>query len=127
MTPDCSCPAAGAAPGATRGKLDRNGVEARPVVGGADDVVTAVRKQPERPLVAGAVTCPALDIDRHAGTGAEGLAELVLQVGRDAADADQPLVDIGDAIGERRRQGGEQSKRRAERDSSVEMFMDIPL
>src|SRR5262249_12289386 len=96
-----------------RRELDRDRVDARAVVRRALDVVAAVGQQQERALIALRRAVPGGRIDGHAGGRAEGLAELVALVGRQATDGDEALVDEGLAVdGESRiRPSGERHER----------------
>jgi hypothetical protein len=83
-------------------------VDARAVIDRSADVVAAVGQHVERALVARGRSRPRRRIDRDGGSGAEGLPELVAQIGGQASDPDQRLVDEdqvadGDGFGGARR------------------------
>jgi hypothetical protein len=82
---------------ARRRENDRDLVEPRTVVDRSGDIVAAVGQQIERAAIACAVARPGFRVDRHAGAGAKSLAEPVAQIGLEAADADQSLVDEREA------------------------------
>jgi hypothetical protein len=67
---------------------------------------------------------PRPGVDRQAGAGAEGLAELVAQIGGDAAGADEPLVDEGE-IAERDAVVGKPAVRGHERGRDQRSGADI--
>ena len=80
---------------ASRGRLQRDAHLVKPVtiIRGALNVVATIGKDEDGAGIAVAGLFPAFQVHSHAGTRAEGLAEFVLHVRRQPADADQALVD----------------------------------
>src|SRR5262249_16853771 len=91
-------PARGAAEGgASAAEGSGRVVEAGGVMGGGGDIVAAIGQEVERAAVAVGRQPPGFRIGRQPGAGTERLAEPVAQVGGQASDADQSLVDVAKA------------------------------
>ena len=117
---------------------DRELVEPGTVIGRTGDVVATIGQQIERAAVAIGRSPPARHIGCQAGAGSECLAELVAMIRRNATNADEALVDQGqaadgDRVGGKRRgsrqQEGENERRNATESRRVhvkDVFMETP-